>query len=115
FGILIAGYYQVSKQRVWVDDMYVMNPAGRYWFRNGYNPNAVAATLIGGIPAIVIVLVCGALFSESPNILLSHGGDFSWFVGCGLGFLTFRELERRHPQIGRLDTEVELASDGTGK
>ena len=24
FGILIAGYYLISKQRVWVDDMYSM-------------------------------------------------------------------------------------------
>ncbi len=115
FGILIAGYYLVSKQKVWVDDMYTMEPTGRYWFRNGYNPNAVLATLIGGLPAIAIVLVCGAVFSDSPNILLSHGGDFSWFVGCGLGFVAFRELERRNPQISRLDTDVESASDGTGK
>ena len=41
FGILIAGYYLVSKQRVWVDDMYSMDTTRRYWFRNGYNPNAV--------------------------------------------------------------------------
>src|SRR6195952_881227 len=45
FGILIAGYYLASKQRIAVDDMYSMAPTGRYWFRNGYNPNAV-------IPAI---------------------------------------------------------------
>ena len=51
FGILIAGYYLVSKQRVWVDDMFIMNPTGRYWFRNGYNPNAVWATVLGGVPA----------------------------------------------------------------
>ena len=114
FGILITGYYTVSKQRIWVDDMYIMEPTGRYWFRNGYNPNAVAATLIGGLPAIALVLVCGALFADSENILLSHGGDFSWFLGCGLGFVAFRELETRNPQITRLDNEVEMASDGTG-
>ncbi len=115
FGVLIAGYYTVSRQRVWVDDMYTMEPTGRYWFRNGYNPNAVVATLIGGIPAIVMVLVCGAVFADSPNVLLSHGGDFSWFLGCGLGYLAFRELERRNPRIAQLDTEVELATDGGGK
>src|SRR6201990_1424655 len=31
FGILIAGYYFISKERVWVDDLYTRNPAGRYW------------------------------------------------------------------------------------
>ena len=59
FGILISGYYVVSKQRVWVDDMYSMDTTKRYWFRNGYNPNAVASVLIGGVPAIVLVLVGG--------------------------------------------------------
>ena len=45
FGVLIAGYYLVSKQRIWVDDMFTMDPKARYWFTNGYNPNAVAADL----------------------------------------------------------------------
>jgi NCS1 family nucleobase:cation symporter-1 len=94
--------------------MFIMNPAGRYWFKNGWNPNAVAAVIIGGIPAIAIVLISGTLFAKSDNALLSHGGDFSWFVGCGLGLLAFWLLERNNPRIGRLDEEHELATDGTG-
>jgi NCS1 family nucleobase:cation symporter-1 len=114
FGILIAGYYLISKQRVWVDDMYTMSPSGRYWFRNGYNPNAVAAVLLGGLPAIALVLIGGVVWSTSSSALLSHAGDFSWFVGCGLGFLAFWLLERRRPQITDLDDERELAVDGAG-
>ncbi|MFL6026714.1 MAG: NCS1 family nucleobase:cation symporter-1 [Friedmanniella sp.] len=114
FGILIAGYYLISKQRVWVDDMYTMSPSGRYWFRNGYNPNAVAAVLLGGLPAIALVLIGGVVWATSSNALLSHAGDFSWFVGCGLGFLAFWLLERRRPQISDLDDERELAVDGAG-
>jgi NCS1 family nucleobase:cation symporter-1 len=113
FGVLIAGYYLVSKQKVWVDDMFVMNTTGRYWFRNGYNPNAVAATVIGGVPAIALVLASGVLFADSENVLLSHGGDFSWFLGCGLGFLAFWLLEKYFPRITRLEEDVELAVDGT--
>jgi NCS1 family nucleobase:cation symporter-1 len=113
FGVLIAGYYLISNQRVWVDDMFVMNPAGRYWFSGGWNPNAVAAVLIGGLPAIGIVLVAGTMFSKSANTLLSHGGDFSWFVGCGLGLLAFWLLEKRNPRINRLDEDHQLATDGT--
>ena len=116
FGILIAGYYLIGKQRVWVDDMYTMSPAGRYWFRNGYNPNAVAAVLLGGVPAIALVLVGGVAWADSSSAILSHAGDFSWFVGCGLGFLAFWALERRHPRIvAGLDTERGLASDGVGR
>jgi len=114
FGILIAGYYLVSKQKVWVDDMFTMTTTGRYWFTRGYNPNAVAAVLIGGIPAIALVLVAGSMWSTSDNVLLSHGGDFSWFVGCGLGLLAFWLLEKNNPRIARLEENAALATDGTG-
>jgi len=102
FGILIAGYYTVSKQRIWVDEMYTMSTTGRYWFRNGYNPNAVLSTLIGGLPAIAMVL-------------FTPLGSFSWFVGCGLGFLAFWQLEQRRPMIKDLDREVDLATNGVGQ
>ena len=115
FGILIAGYYLISKQRVWVDDMYTMSPTGRYWFRNGYNPNAVAAVLIGGLPAVAVVLVGGVVWAESSSAILSHAGDFSWFIGCGLGFAAFWLLERRRPRIVTSDTDAELATHGAGQ
>ena len=51
-----------------------MDTAEPYWFRNGYNPNAVASVLLGGVPTIVLVL-----------------------VGCGLGFVAFTLLERGEP------------------
>lgn len=65
FGVLIAGFYFASKQRIWIDDMFTMDPKARYWFRNGYNPNAVAATLIGGLPAIISVVL--------PKLLVDLG------------------------------------------
>jgi NCS1 family nucleobase:cation symporter-1 len=116
FGILIAGYYLVSRQRVWVDDLFTMDPRGRYWFRNGYNPNAIRATAIAGLPAIASVVV--------PKLVLDLGvvhydgtwiGNYSWFLGCGLGFLALVALERRQPMVGRLDSDLALATDGAGK
>jgi nucleobase:cation symporter-1, NCS1 family len=115
FGILIAGYYICSRQRVWVDDMYVMDTNARYWFRRGYNPNAVAAVLIAGIPTVAFVIISGGIFAGSTNITLHHLGDDSWFLGCGLGFLAFWLLERNNPRIGRLEENLELATDGTGQ
>lgn len=114
FGILIAGFYTVSKQRIWVDDMFTLDRGGRYWFRNGYNPNAVIAVILAGLPAIVSVLL--------PHLLLDTGattvdatwiGNYSWFLGCGLGYLLFTALERRRPMIARLDTDVESCHDGS--
>ena len=94
--------------------MFVMNTTGRYWFRNGYNPNAVAATVIGGVPGHRAGARCRSRCSaDSENVLLSHGGDFSWFLGCGLGFLAFWLLEKYFPRITGLEEDVELAADGT--
>ena len=114
FGILIAGYYLISKQRVWVDDMFIMSPEGRYWFRNGYNPNAVWATVFAGVPAVVSVVV--------PKLVLDVGattvdttwiGSYSWFIGCGLGFLVFYLLEKRRPMISGLEHNLTEATDGS--
>ncbi|MDP5226506.1 MULTISPECIES: NCS1 family nucleobase:cation symporter-1 [Arthrobacter] len=104
FGILIAGYYVVSKQKVWVDEMYTMSTTGRYWFVKGFNPNAVWATVIAGVPSILSSIV--------PT-LLGQGqwiSDYSWFIGCGLGFAAFALLERARP---RIDVTGVADSDGT--
>lgn len=78
FGILFAGYYLVSQQKVWVDDMYTINPSGRSWFRNGYNPNAVKAVAISGAVSIASVLI--------PKVLLDSGAitvDATWIGNNG--------------------------------
>ncbi|GAA5078907.1 NCS1 family nucleobase:cation symporter-1 [Thermocatellispora tengchongensis] len=100
FGILIAGYYAISRQKVSVDDLFTLEPTGRYWFRNGYNPNALWAVAASGVPAILSVLL--------PKMLLDLGvtsvdatwiSDYSWFIGCGLGYAAFVLLERASPRI----------------
>lgn len=114
FGILIAGYYVISRQRVWVDAMFTMRKDSRYWFRNGYNPNAIWATVIAGVPAIVSVVLPKLLVDlKATTVDATWLGNYSWFLGCGLGFLALILLERRRPMIGQLDTAVEQAMDGT--
>jgi NCS1 family nucleobase:cation symporter-1 len=116
FGILIAGYYVVSRQKVWVDDMYTLKTTGRYWFRNGYNPNAVKAVAISGAVSIASVLI--------PKILLDTGatsvnatwiGNYSWFLGCALGYVVFRAMERKSPMISLEPSgeDTGAVSDGT--
>jgi nucleobase:cation symporter-1, NCS1 family len=99
FGILIAGYYVCSRQRIAVDDMYSMSPRGRYWFRNGYNPNALIAVAGAGIPTILLTLFASV-------------GDYGWFIGCALGFVLFVGLERVRPMIPVLDADTAGLSDG---
>jgi NCS1 family nucleobase:cation symporter-1 len=132
FGILIAGYYVVAKQRVWVDQLFSMKRTGRYWYTGGFNPNAIWATVIAGVPAVGSVVI--------PKLLLDLGltevnatwvGNYSWFLGCGLGFLAFWALELANPRVvdtadlspedvvtgtastGAVATEAQHVSDGT--
>ena len=111
FGVLIAGYYFVARQRVWVDDLYTKSPAGRYWFKNGWNPNAIWAVLIGGVPAVLAVLIPTAWSSLGIGWI----SDYSWFIGCGLGFVAFQVLERRRPMITDLERDMDLCRDGTSE
>jgi NCS1 family nucleobase:cation symporter-1 len=108
FGILICGYYVVSRQRVWVDDLYTKSPAGRYWFKNGWNPNAVWSVVIGGVPAVAAVLIPTAWSSLGVGWI----SDYSWFIGCGTGFAAFWYLERRRPMIAGLDQGLDTCRDG---
>jgi len=113
FGILIAGYYVVSRQRIAVDEMFTMSESGAYWFRNGYNPNAVWTVVIAGVVAIATAVL--------PKAILDFGGSFdvlwlssySWFIGCALGFAVFVLLERAHPRMAIPGGDAEFVSDGT--
>ncbi|GAA3141302.1 hypothetical protein GCM10020001_075100 [Nonomuraea salmonea] len=84
-----------ARQRVSVDEMFTMDPGGRYWFSKGYNPNAVWATVAAGVPAIASVLVPKWI----TVVELAWLADFSWFIGCGIGFVAMVLLERRVPRI----------------
>lgn len=85
FGILLADFYVVKKQKIVVDDLYTMNPEGSYWYENGYNKKAVYAL----IPA-ALVPIMGVLIPQ-----LSAMANFSWFIGMGLGFVIYIALMKK--------------------
>ncbi len=86
FGILVCDYYLIRHQHVVVDDLYTMNPGGRYFYKKGVNPKAVLATVVGGVIALAIVLTPVEPFKTIAN--------FSWFIGAGLGFLVYFLISR---------------------
>lgn len=88
FGILIADYYLVRKQQVIVDDLFTMSEKGAYWYRKGYNPAAVIATVVGAVVAMIPVL-----FNDAPGMHTT--AQYSWFIGCGLGFAVYHLLATR--------------------
>jgi NCS1 family nucleobase:cation symporter-1 len=75
FGIVMADYWLIRRQRVDVPALYTQDPAGPYHYVNGINPNAIKAL----IPSALISL----LFAFLPALhVLSQ---FSWFIAAGLG------------------------------
>ena len=60
FGVLIADYYLIRKQKIVVDDLFTMSKTGNYWYTKGYNPVAVIATVVGAVLAVIPVLLGGS-------------------------------------------------------
>jgi NCS1 family nucleobase:cation symporter-1 len=90
FGVLIADYYLVKKQRIVVDDLFTMSKAGTYWYKGGYNPKAVVVTVISGAVAVFPVL-----FGNLPG--MTTAAQYSWFIGCGLAFALYWAATRNSP------------------
>ena len=90
FGILLADFYLIKRSRVWVDDLFDATPKGRYWYRGGFNPKAIAALL----PSVAI----GLIISFVPS--LHEVASFSWFIGAALGGGCYRYLARNERAAG---------------
>ncbi|MCK2023531.1 NCS1 family nucleobase:cation symporter-1 [Microbacterium sp. kSW2-24] len=112
FGLLIAGYYIAARQRIKTDDMFSMSEEGAYWYRKGYNPNALKALVWAGVPTILIA-VLPKMLADLGLFDVSWIGNFTWFIGCGLGFLAFTVLERIDPKVPTFEGETDGISDGT--
>ncbi|MFE5285017.1 NCS1 family nucleobase:cation symporter-1 [Nocardia sp. NPDC056611] len=91
FGVLIADYYLVRRQRVFVDELFTMSEQGTYWYRKGYNPAAIVATALGAIAAVIPVLTAG----DVPGMYTA--AQYSWFIGCALALVAYRVLALRGP------------------
>ncbi|MGB3482527.1 MAG: NCS1 family nucleobase:cation symporter-1 [Mycobacterium sp.] len=91
FGVLIADFYLIRKQKIAVDDLFTMSPTANYWYRKGYNPVAVVATVVGAVLAVIPVLLGGSFAS------MGVAAQYSWFIGCGVGFGLFYLLATRGP------------------
>ncbi len=86
FGILIADYYVVRRQHVVVDDLFTLEEDGSYRYAGGYNPAAIIAVAFSGVVSMLSVIV--------PKLtgVLGWLPDYSWFLGCGLGFVSYLVL-----------------------
>ena len=78
FGILIADFYLIKKQKIEVDDLFTMNENSMYYFRGGVNPVAVVATIVAALVPIGVV-IWGT----------SYQASFTWFIGAAIGFVIY--------------------------
>ena len=85
FGILIADFYFIKKQKIDIDDLFNDQPNGAYWYKNGVNPKAIGAL----IPAVSI----GLVFTLVPAV--QHLAPFNWFIGAFLGASFYFILARK--------------------
>ncbi|KOC89617.1 NCS1 family nucleobase:cation symporter-1 [Winslowiella iniecta] len=84
FGILLVDFYLIKRGKVSVDDLFDATPKGKYWYRGGFNPKAIAALL----PAVAI----GLAISFTPS--LHAVANFSWFIGVLLSGSVYRWIAR---------------------
>ncbi len=91
FGVLIADFYLVRKQKIVVDDLFTMSKTANYWYKKGYNPAAVTATLVGAVLACIPVLLGGIVVG------MAGAAQYSWFIGCGVAFGIYYLLATRGP------------------
>lgn len=99
FGVLIAHFYLVHKQRIAVDQLFTMDPAGTYFYRKGYNPSAIYATAIAAVFSLSSVFVPGVKAAD----------DYSWFIGCGVALVAYVLIATR---MGVTNTEKLDAAPG---
>jgi hypothetical protein len=70
------------------------------------------ALLVAGIPAVFLG-VFPKLFADMGLFDISWISDYSWFIGCGLGYAAFVLFERLDPRVPTFDGESDGVSDGT--
>lgn len=70
------------------------------------------ALLVAGIPAVFLG-VFPKLFADMGLFDISWVSDYSWFIGCGLGYAAFALFERIDPRVPTFDGESDGVSDGT--
>lgn len=59
YGIFIVDYYLIKKQEIHVSDLFTDEETGRYYYKGGYNPNAIKALVPSSLFCMVFVFLSG--------------------------------------------------------
>jgi NCS1 family nucleobase:cation symporter-1 len=110
FGIVIADFYLIRRQRIVVDDLFTMEPDGEYWYSKGYNPAAIYALVVASVFSLGSVIVPKVLdlSASSGTSPIDWITKYSWFTGCGAGFAAYYFLALAFNVAGSADRRVSL-------
>jgi len=101
-GILIADYWVLRRQRLDVDDLF--REQGRYTYRRGVNPRAIAALVLAILPVVPgfirAVSVPGGTVAD-PNVF-DRLYAYAWFVTFALSFVLYLVFMRTDSSPQRL-------------
>jgi len=82
-GIMIVDYYFIRKQTLQLKDLY--ENKGMYSFKNGFNPSAILALILGIIPNIPgFMMTVGLIGQDTFPSWITGLYHYAWFVGFGL-------------------------------
>jgi NCS1 family nucleobase:cation symporter-1 len=104
FGVMVADYYLVKRQRVDIDQLYSVSTTGRYFYSRGVNPRALIGFAVGAAVAIPIALVPA----------LHDASYYTWFIGAGLAALVYVVIEPNVASDADLPTPAERLPEAQG-
>jgi NCS1 family nucleobase:cation symporter-1 len=85
-GVMIADYYCIRKRVLELAELY--KPSGLYWYRNGFNPAAIIALILGILPCLpgfIGTVYPGAGIAPIWNQLY----HYAWFISFGVAFAAY--------------------------
>jgi len=97
-GILIIDYFLIRKKQLTVEDLY--SSTGRYWYRNGFNPNALWALALGILPNVPGFLTTTKLIPDnSVPTFISGLYHYAWFVGFAVSSVFYYGLQSQEKPV----------------
>ncbi|MGF1471706.1 MAG: NCS1 family nucleobase:cation symporter-1 [Rubrobacteraceae bacterium] len=89
FGVIVVDYYLIKRGRIQVRALFREGASEPYWYRRGWNPEALYAF----VPASVVALI----FALIP--FFNAIAPFSWFVGSALSGTLYWFVAHRHRTV----------------
>lgn len=84
YGIMVADYWIIRRRELVVDELFSAEPDGRYHYRSGWNPRAMAAFLVAASFSVATVWV--------PALAALSG--YGWLIGACAGGALYVGLTR---------------------